>query len=552
MTQSETNGYLFVLEGCDDVGKSTIAKKLATKLNARKQKTVVLSFPGQESNTIGKWVYDFHHDSTNNRVNKTSLQLLHIAAHIECIESQIKPLLSSGHTVILDRFWWSTWAYGIIHGVKQKHLKQMIKLELDCWTETTPECIIFLRRKKAEETTEATLLIKEYKKLVARESLKNSVVEIANENEIEDTISEILDHLPQMKNTSQSKFLQNTLPFDNNGSSKRRNDLSPLEPSIVYDTYWRFAVERQEIFFRNISNTLPVTSDPILTEYKFTNAYRAADRVSQYLIKNVIYQGDQAPDEVFFRIMLFKIFNRISTWELFIETLGSVCFEDYSYSLYDKILTDAIDNGQRIYSAAYIMPSGGQNSEFSRKHRMHLNLIETMIRDELPKKITQCKSMKEAFTLLRSYPTLGDFLAYQYVTDLNYSNLVNFTEMEFVVAGPGARNGIRKCFKDLGGLNDSEIIRIVTERQQEEFDRRGLKFKDLFGRKLQLIDCQNLFCEVDKYSRVKHPEFAGTDNRTRIKQKYSKNPVPIEYWFPPHWGINQNIDQEVSDVASIS
>ena len=27
--------------------------------------------------------------------------------------------------------------------------------------------------------------------------------------------------------------------------------LSPAKPSVVYDTYWRFAVERQEVFFES-------------------------------------------------------------------------------------------------------------------------------------------------------------------------------------------------------------------------------------------------------------------------------------------------------------
>ena len=86
--------------------------------------------------------------------------------------------------------------------------------------------------------------------------------------------------------------------------------------NIVYDTYWRFAAERQEIFFRRAKEQSPPwTNDNILNQFKFTNAYRATDRVSQYLIKNVIYFGNQSPKEVFFRILLFKLFNKIETWK---------------------------------------------------------------------------------------------------------------------------------------------------------------------------------------------------------------------------------------------
>src|SRR5215468_11126801 len=95
--------------------------------------------------------------------------------------------------------------------------------------------------------------------------------------------------------------------------------IAPLKPSPVYDTYWRFAAERQEIFFRRLERQPPPwTDDPILLNYKFTNAYRASDRVSQYLIRRVIYREDLPSDplEVCFRTLLFKTFNRIGTWEL--------------------------------------------------------------------------------------------------------------------------------------------------------------------------------------------------------------------------------------------
>src|SRR4051794_3952118 len=72
-----------------------------------------------------------------------------------------------------------------------------------------------------------------------------------------------------------------------------------LKVTKVFWTYWKFAAERQSIFFRRLSDPLPWTNDPILTKFKFTNAYRASDRVSQYLIKNVAYTGEQSPSELF-------------------------------------------------------------------------------------------------------------------------------------------------------------------------------------------------------------------------------------------------------------
>ena len=52
-----------------------------------------------------------------------------------------------------------------------------------------------------------------------------------------------------------------------------------------------------------------------------------------------------------------------------------------------------------------------------------------------------------------------------------------------------------------------------------------------------MIDCQNLFCEVDKYARVKHPSVSGVSERTRIKQKFRPLMRPLTAFFPPKWDV---------------
>lgn len=320
--------------------------------------------------------------------------------------------------------------------------------------------------------------------------------------------------------------------------------LAPAKVSEVYESYWRFAAERQDIFFRRArGGARPWTDNAVLTTYKFTNAYRASDRVSQYLIRHVIYRADlpSSPREVFFRIMLFKLFNKIDTWELLERSFGPITFEDYRFARYDEVLAQAMREGRRIYSAAYIMPPG--SSAFGRpaKHQNHLLLLERMMEDRLPDRLAQTRTMQEGFEKLRAYPTIGDFLAYQFITDINYSEITDFSEMDFVVPGPGARDGLRKCFADPGGLNEPELIRLMADLQEREFERLGLDFQSLWGRRLQLIDCQNLFCEVDKYARVAHPQIAGRTGRTRIKQKFDPTLAPIELFYPPKWKLNEKI-----------
>ncbi len=308
------------------------------------------------------------------------------------------------------------------------------------------------------------------------------------------------------------------------------------EPTPVFHTYWRFAAARQEIFFARLAGKAPPwTDDSILGEHRFTNAYRASDRVSQYLIRHVIYGGDPSPREVFFRTILFKFFNKIETWELLVRSLGWPTAESFDPTKYGSVLERARASGHTIYSAAYIMPTGGRGG--GRKHEMHLELLDQMLRDHLPEHIAEAASFREVFASLRACPSIGDFLAYQLATDLNYARHLEFSEMEFVAPGPGALDGIAKCFRDLGDFTAADVIRMCADRQEEEFAARGISFHTLWGRPLQLIDCQNLFCEVDKYARVRHPEFAGRSGRTRIKQRFRPaGTLPAPY-YPPKWNL---------------
>ena len=318
-------------------------------------------------------------------------------------------------------------------------------------------------------------------------------------------------------------------------------DKHGIKPSPIYDEYWRFAVERQHIFQKRRNGcSYPWTNDFIFQKYKFTNSYRASDRVSQYLIRNVIYPEHHnfSPEDVFFRIILFKIFNKIETWEALENEVECIDYKSYSFERYDSVLTNLINNGNTIYSAAYIMPSGKAFGS-DKKHRNNLMLLEMMMSENVVSKISKAHDLQELYEILLDYPSLGKFLAFQYAIDINYSELCDFDEMDYVVAGPGATSGISKLFEDKNGYSDEYIIRLMAENQEQEFERLNLNFEYLGNRKLQLIDCQNLFCETDKYTRVAYPQYTGTSNRTRIKQHFSPKLMdPIQYFYPPKWNIN--------------
>jgi thymidylate kinase len=577
-------GAVFAFEGPDGVGKTTLVSAAEQILKGLSHSVLAVSFPGRAAGTLGAHIYDLHHrpaEHSLRALTPDALQVLHIAAHVDTIQSVIRPHVEGGGIVLLDRYWWSTWVYGLLGGVQISSLKRMIALERAYWGRLAPQAIFLVTRPSADinpdERPAFIQRVREYDKL-ARQAARSPVLRVDNCGDISSVaaipVRVILDNL-------RSSALSDHIGLRNpiTGSAPSLNELqmplygdgvesagptpgpstpdlpsvwSPLippKPTAVFDTYWRFATERQAIFFRRLKGVKsPWTEDAILHRYKFTNAYRASDRVSQYLIRQVIYAGDQSPRELFFRILLFKFFNRIETWQRLVAALGEPSAKTFVVSTYDKVLTTILESGDPIYSGAYIMPSGGARWGEARKHRMHLRLLDQMLSEGLPERVLAAPAMRDAFDLLKTVPTLGDFLAYQYVTDLNYSSAMDFSESEFVVPGPGARDGIRKCFSSLGDLTEADVIRFVHEHQQEEFDKRQLPFKSLWGRQLQLIDCQNLFCEVDKYARVYHPDVKGNSGRARIKQRFRPAQTPLSYWFPPKWGLNEHIG-DVGEAA---
>ncbi|MDE0302674.1 MAG: putative DNA base hypermodification protein [Gammaproteobacteria bacterium] len=340
---------------------------------------------------------------------------------------------------------------------------------------------------------------------------------------------------------SELAVTEQLIPPTNSTSWKLRDiQVAPgrtLKATPVFETYWRFAVRRQDIFMRRVLAQPPSQPiDPILATYRFTNAYRAADRVSQYLIRKVLYEGDQSPMEIFFRSLLFRLFNRIETWEHLSGRLGSLSSKTFDPERYSLVLDGLLEAGKTIYSPAYIMPC--PPFDHARKHGNHLRLLDLMLQDDAPRRVQNADSLKDVYGILKGYPSIGPFLAFQLAIDLNYSTLLDFSEMDFVVAGPGACDGIRKCFADTGGLDYADVMHAVSDLSDSEFDRLGIRFRNLWGRRLHLVDIQNLFCEVDKYARVAHPLSPSISKRTRIKQRYSPNPKPLPQWYPPKWNLD--------------
>jgi hypothetical protein len=307
----------------------------------------------------------------------------------------------------------------------------------------------------------------------------------------------------------------------------------------VYELYWTFASRRQAVFEARLNGqSQPWTTDPILQVYKFCNVFRAADRVSQYMIRDVAYRQDAettARDRVF-QITAFRTFSNIATWESVTDELGGAPRLDHLRSgAFERALDRVKSHNGGLYTGAFIL-CANKAFGFDEKHRNHVALFKHMFLEKAcAERALQAPSLEAVVELLQSFPLMGPFMAYQTAIDLNYSELLDFSENDYTQAGPGAMRGLKKAFIDLGDFSPADTILWMVDRQEEEFRRLELPFSGLFGRALHGIDCQGLFCELDKYCREAVPTLASA--RSRIKAKYSGTEGDIELFFPPKWQL---------------
>jgi thymidylate kinase len=185
---------LIVFEGADGAGKTTLIQAILDCLRGAGIKVERFAFPGAEAGTIGRLVYDIHHQPASfgiGAITPVSLQTLHVAAHADAIQTRIVPALRSGACVLLDRFWWSTWVYGVVAGVPVRILRPLIDFERTVWGATRPEIIIHLVRSDGGHPE----IEAQYARLAARERRAVQVKRIATDRSVEATKDTVIGAL---------------------------------------------------------------------------------------------------------------------------------------------------------------------------------------------------------------------------------------------------------------------------------------------------------------------------------------------------------------------
>jgi thymidylate kinase len=151
---------------------------------------------------LSELIYRFYHNSSEFGVSDVSaiaLQVMLTAAHIEVIESRLKPLIRAGIDIVLDRYWWSTWVYSTADGVPPYRRNMMLKLEMQSWENIQPEIVFFVVREAPLLPQPAgnrwSITSQLYKELVKQEERNVQIQLVTNAGSIQETFRTVISSL---------------------------------------------------------------------------------------------------------------------------------------------------------------------------------------------------------------------------------------------------------------------------------------------------------------------------------------------------------------------
>jgi len=271
------------------------------------------------------------------------------------------------------------------------------------------------------------------------------------------------------------------------------------------------------------------TNDPIFQEYRFCNVFRELDRTTIWLREHV---RKRVPvDNVLLATVLFRWFNRIAAGEaIFDQTRmdtsppGATAWDEFVGSggntgAIRSALVSYCGKGPYVTGSYIIKTPDGKSKldgvlwcveQFYTFYR-HFPMSEAydwkgatvrmLIEDNM--------KLEDVWYWLRQFPYLGDFMAYEIVTDLRHTPLLNKAPdiMTWANPGPGAMRGLNRLLgRDLKFKQPK--AKFIEEMRQLLFLSEDRELWPAEWPSLEMRDIEHSLCELDKYMRVKTGEGA--------------------------------------------
>lgn len=282
------------------------------------------------------------------------------------------------------------------------------------------------------------------------------------------------------------------------------------------ERFFAYARERYRVMLRReTGQPAPWTDDPILRQYRFCNVFREDDRVTRWIAENVRRPLRRDP-RVLLAMYIARWFNRIPTLER---------LEGRAVSNTNLFLTWNRDYAERrlrdvkpLVTGAYMVKTpAGKN-----KLEGVLECIEAFVphAERVGHEMLAARSLQHATELLQQFPYMGPFMAYEVVTDLRHTYLLDQATdiLSWANPGPGAARGLGRVLYGEPERFDRHV-KCQVDEMQEAMQMLLARSRDpLFWPsdwpKWEMREVEHTLCEFDKYERARLGE--GTP-----KQRYN-------------------------------
>jgi len=269
-----------------------------------------------------------------------------------------------------------------------------------------------------------------------------------------------------------------------------REDIKRIENK---DLFWYTIDERHQIYLnRKKGMVKPWTNDPIYLDYKFTNVFRQLDHGTVWLTENFLKpHKDDSLDLLVFNICWYRKYNWYKTGEI----LGwqTDWNEDKIYEILSKRSGDKLVTGAHFSIAPPYMPRW--------EGMIYVCSDLWKARHKIVQVAQQFNLLELTFDAIKEINWIGPFLAYEMVSDIRHTRLLNNAKdiMSWANPGGGAIRGLKRL--GLPHSPDEAAIESMQMLLAESASATGDHIPPM-----EMRDIEHQLCEFDKYCRVKRGE----------------------------------------------
>ena len=302
--------------------------------------------------------------------------------------------------------------------------------------------------------------------------------------------------------------------------------------------YYDFFATRHNLWVNRFVKKLPQaewTDDPIMKEFKFTNAYRELDRGTLYYTEVMVPQCHNEKD-LLLNTLVYKMFNKVETQ----QALGHISVLDgnkIDLPRITNILENMTDQGLPVFTNAHMVQgmmgyeiSPSEQNTYGRDIKCN-RIMMGVVKDFLPnidnilKQFEEAKTFKDCFNICCSFLSygLGDFIGYEILVHLSMAGFFKrFTINDWANPGPGAMKAISAIMGNpvnttkVSYKTCEKIIKELYENQEYFFNKFNIdvsKFPHF-----SMLNCENALCESSK-------RFKALNGSGRPRVSYDLNSV---------------------------